>query len=257
MAPLADKTVIVTGATSGIGRACAVDLASQGAWVGVAGRNRERAEETLGLISEKGGGGAFVPLDVTEPKDWLRAVDAVVGERRTLHGLVNNAGESILKRIDKLTVEEFEFLLSVNYTGCFLGMQTAFPHLRSSGGGAIVNVSSVAGIRAGPNSTAYGATKAAMTGLTREAAREGRSVEPVVRVNSLHPGLIWGPGVAESMGEERAQEFRKYVVGKTPLRRVGEPTDIASWVSYLISDDGALVTGQHIVVDGGLNLAFP
>ena len=215
MRRLVDRTIVVTGATSGIGRACALRLAGEGAWVGVAGRNQARGEETLSAIMEADGEGMFLRFDVTRQDEWEAAMQAVMRQRGGVHGLVNNAGESILKRLDLLSTQDFEFLLAINYEACFLGMRTVFPLLRASGGGAIVNVSSVAGIRAGQNSTAYGSTKAAMTGLTAEAARSGAAEEPVIRVNSIHPGLIWGPGVPESLGEQRAQgqsERRRDVV---------------------------------------------
>ena len=254
---LSHKTIVVTGATSGIGRACAIALAEQGAWVAVAGRDEWRGRQTLLTIREAGGDGMFLRFDVTEHDAWNEAIHQLMQRRGELHGLVNNAGDSILKRLDLLLVEDFEFLLAINYQACFLGMRVAFPQIRASGGGVVVNVSSVAGIRAGWNSTGYGTTKAAMTGLTREAAQIGLSTEPKIRVNSIHPGLIWGPGVSEALGEKGAQDFKRYIVGKTPVGRVGAADDVAKLVVFLMSDSAASIAGQEFVVDGGLRLAYP
>ncbi len=257
MADLAGKIVLVTGATSGIGRASALSIAARGAWVGVAGRNETRGAETVLAIKNRGGDAAFISLDVTQESDWTNALSQIDKTKGALHALVNNAGESILRSISELGVEDLRFLLGVNYEGCFLGMKHAFPLLRQSGGGSVINVSSVAGIRAGPGGSAYGASKAAMTGLTREAARVGASQTPVIRVNSVHPGLIWGDGVVDSFGEEGAARFKKLIVDKTPLGRVGEPNDIANFLTYLLSDAAAAINGQQIVLDGGLALNYP
>lgn len=254
---LSGKTIIVTGSTSGIGRETAIHLARAGAFVGVAGRNVAGAHGTLEAIAADGGEAMFVPIDVTEEAAWARAIAQVLDRGDGLHGLIANAGEAVLKPIDQLTEADFEFLLKVNYDGCFLGLKHGLPAIAASGGGAIVNIASVAGMRAGPGSSAYGTTKAAMLGLTKDAARWASQGGTGVRVNALCPGLIWGPGVVESQGEEGAARFRAIIEPKTPLGRVGEVADIAAFLVYLMSDAAAAANGQTFVLSGGLDLLFP
>ena len=257
MTTLAGQVVAITGATSGIGRACALACAREGAAVVVTGRNVGRGEAVVEQILRSGGRGSYVPQDVTQETDWQRTVETIRAQYGRLDALVNNAGESINKPIGELTREDFQFLLRVNFEACFLGMRACFPLLSGSGGGAILNVSSVAALRGGPGGTIHGASKAAMTGLSMSAAAAGAKLAPAVRVNALHPGFIWGEGPVESLGEEGARQFRERIVARTPLRRVGEAGDVAEVVVYLLSDEARGITGQELVVDGGLALAYP
>jgi NAD(P)-dependent dehydrogenase (short-subunit alcohol dehydrogenase family) len=257
MKALAGKVVAITGATSGIGRACALACADEGALVILTGRNVARGEGVLEQIRAQGGDGAYVRQDVTQEADWARMVEIIHGQYGRLDALVNNAGESINKPIGQLSGDDFRFLLRVNFEAPFLGMRACFPLLSASGGGVVVNVSSVAALRGGPGGTIYGPSKAAMTGLSVAAAADGARLEPAVRVNALHPGFIWGEGPVESLGEEGALQFRERIVAKTPLRRVGEVGDVAGFVVYLLSDHARSITGQELVVDGGLALAYP
>lgn len=252
---LAGKSFIVTGATSGIGRATAVEIARQGGWVGVAGRKPDLGGETLAAIREAGGDGMFIRLDVTDPEAWDRAIAQVIEQRGALHGLVNNAGEAKNAPISELSEETVQFLVDLNYGGCRRGMTAAIEELGKVGG-AVVNVSSVAGIRAGPGGSAYGASKAAMIGLSQafhhvEAAPRG------ARVNVIEPGLIWSDSVADALGEEGAQAFRKMVVANTPLGRVGLPEEVGRFIAYLLSPAASGIGGQSIPVSGGLELLHP
>lgn len=251
MGRLEDKVAIVTGSTSGIGRATAICLAGEGAKVVVTGRNEQRGRITVDTIHQAGGEAIFVQQEVTEEGDWqtlfARTAEAFGGTDI----LINNAGDCILKPIEYIDTELFRFHLRVNIEACFLGMKYAMPEMWKRGGGAIVNISSVAGLKGGVGGTAYGASKGGMTAMTRTAALEGTRNGATVRVNTLHPGFIWGEGVVESMGDEGAAKFRETMVGRTPLKRVGEPDDIAQMVLFLASDDAAHVNGADIVVDGG------
>ncbi len=253
---LADKTLLVTGATSGIGRATAIELGRRGAWVAVGGRKLPQAERTLSQVREAGGDGIVVPLDVTREQDWRSAVDTIVATRGALDGLVSNAGESRHRHIAETPIDDLDFLLSVNYRACLFGMQYVGEALRSRGG-SIVNVTSVAGLRAGPGNAAYGASKAGAIGLTRGYAAAVEQALPRVRINALQPGFIWSESVVEALGPEGAASFRAMIEPKTALGRVGEVDEVARVAAFLLSDAAAAISGQTINVSGGLELAFP
>lgn len=251
MGRLDGKVAIVTGSTSGIGRATAICLAGEGAKVVVTGRNEERGHITVDTIHQQGGEAVFARQEVTEEGDWKSLIALTTDTFGGTDILINNAGDCVLKPIEEIDTELFLFHLRVNIEACFLGMKYAMPEMWRRGGGAIVNISSVAGLKGGVGGTAYGASKGGMTAMTRSAALEGTRDGAIVRINTLHPGFIWGEGVVESMGEAGAAKFRETMVGRTPLKRVGEPDDIAQTVLFLASDDAASVNGADIVVDGG------
>lgn len=255
-ASLHGKTILVTGATSGIGRSAAIELGRMGAFVAVGGRKMDLAEETLSLIREAGGHGMTVRLDVTDAAAWAAAGDTIVAETGALHGLVNNAGEAKNKPIADLTSDELDFLTSINCMGVRTGIEALAPIIAKSGG-AILNIASVAGLRAGPTGSAYSASKAAMVGLGTAYAAKFAHDNTDVRVNNLLPGLIWSDSVADSLGEEGAAAFRRMIEPKTPLGRVGIPSDVATVIAYLLSDAAAGISGQTITVSGGLELCWP
>lgn len=255
-ASLKGKTILVTGATSGIGRAAAIELGRAGAFVAVGGRKMDLAEETLSLIRAAGGDGMTVRLDVTDAAAWAAAGNAITAQTGALHGLVNNAGEAKNKPIADLTSDELNFLTGINCAGVRTGIDALAPIIAKSGG-AILNIASVAGLRAGPNGSAYSASKAAMVGLGTGYAAKFAHEGTDVRVNNLLPGLIWSDSVADSLGEEGARAFRAMIEPKTPLGRVGTPEDVATVIAYLMSDAAAGISGQTITVSGGLELCWP
>jgi NAD(P)-dependent dehydrogenase (short-subunit alcohol dehydrogenase family) len=254
---LSGKAVLVTGATSGIGRATAIEIGARGGFAAIGGRKLHLAEETLAMVRAAGGDGMVVPLDVTDARAWHDGVAVVLNARGALHGLVNNAGESKNQRIDELPAETVAFLLRINYEGALLGMRAALPALEASGGGAIINIASVAGVRAGPGGSGYGGSKAALIGASQSWGRALEGKSPRIRINALQPGLIWSDSVADSLGEEGARTFRAFIEPKTPIGRVGRPEEIAAVIAYLLSDPASPINAQAINVSGGLELNFP
>lgn len=246
---LQDRVVVVTGATKGIGRSAAVLLASEGARVVATGRDAEGGAETLREIAKAGGEGVFVPHDIRSEADWTR----VAGEAERLgglYGLVNNAGSFFVKPLAETTDADFDDIYAVNVEGTFLGVRTAFQAIQRTGKpGAVVNVSSLMGLVGFPGAVAYCASKGAVTGLTKTAAIEGAAMTPRVRVNSLHPGVIWTPMITGQFGD--SQELSDAFAADTPLKMIGLPEYMADAILYLISDEAAYVTGAELMVDGG------
>lgn len=255
-ADLAGQAFLVTGATSGIGRATAVEIARRGGWVGIGGRKPVPAQETLDMVRAAGGDGMVVTLDVTDPAGWRDAASAIGKARGALHGLVNNAGEALNRPIAALDSGQLGFLMEINCRAVQHGIE-AMTGLLKAERGSILNIGSVAGMRAGPGGSAYSASKAAMIGLTRGHAARFSAEGAGIRANCLLPGFIWSDSVADSLGEEGARAFRAMIEPKTPLGRVGTPDDVASVIAYLLSDAAAGISGQTITVSGGLELNFP
>jgi 3(or 17)beta-hydroxysteroid dehydrogenase len=248
MQRLADKIAIVTGATSGIGRGCALAMAAAGARLIVTGRNVERGRITVDMIEALGGEALFVQQDVTRQGDWESVIDTTLDSYGRLDVLLNNAGDAKLGPLTEVTLDTLQFLLRVDLEGPFLGMRAAWPHLVSAGGGSIINMSSVAGQRGMAGGTAYCTVKGAQTALTRAAAMEGAAVS--IRVNSMHPGLIWTEGVTDVLGDN-VEEFKPRLLANIPYGAFGEPRHVAAACVYLASDEASNVTGIELNVDGG------
>lgn len=255
MTQLVDKVILVTGGTSGLGRATVIALAAAGATVVFTGRSEAGAAETLRRLQDSGLRATYFPHDVTEEADWQKVVAKLVEQHGTCHGLINNAGVSRLRPVDQLTADDVEFLLRVNVEGMFLGIKHTMNVIAAAGGGAIINISALNALRGSPNATAYCLAKAGTTHLARAAALEGAAGK--VRVNAVHPGVLFeegdkpSPGAIALFGAEGAQRFVDHHIETTPLHRLGHPRDIGRAIVFLVSDAAKHVSGVSLVVDGG------
>ena len=219
---LTGRTIVVTGATRGIGRATALRLAGEGAHVVATGRSEADGAETVRLVQAAGGSAEFLRHEVARDADWAQ-VTAAAEARGGYRGLVNNAGLFFVKPLAETTEADFDAIYAVNVEGTFLGVKHATAaFVRGGQGGAIVNVSSLMGQVGVVDGIAYCATKGAVTGMTKAAAVDGAALEPPVRVNSLHPGVIWTEMITGQFGDSQA--LADAFAADTPLRSVGSPS---------------------------------
>ena len=244
MGLLDGRTAVVTGGGSGIGRATCRRMTEEGARVAVLDVDRESAEVVAQDI-----GGVACGVDVGDPDALRDAVDAAARELGGFSIMYNNAGTSAFNRLHEYEPAEWERVLRVNLTGVWAGFRAAVPHLQAGGGGSIVSTASISGTRPAAGEGPYAASKAAVAALTASAALE---YGPTIRVNAVSPGMIRTTMTAPWFEFMPDQEER-FVKG-TPVARVGEPEDVADVVVFLCSDLARFVTGQNIVVDGGLTL---
>ncbi|MGO8823826.1 MAG: SDR family NAD(P)-dependent oxidoreductase [Acidimicrobiales bacterium] len=244
MGLLEGRTAVVTGGGSGIGRATCRRMTEEGARVAVFDVDAASAEQVAKEI-----GGVAYGVDVGDPDAMQAAVDAAAAQLGGLSIIYNNAGTSAFNRMHELDLSEWDRVLRVNLTGVWAGIRAAVPHIRAAGGGSIVSTASISGTRPAAGEGPYSASKAAVAALTASAALE---YGPTIRVNAVSPGMIRTTMTAPWFQYMPDQEER-FVTG-TPVGRVGEPEDVADVVVFLCSDLARFVTGQNIVVDGGLTL---
>jgi NAD(P)-dependent dehydrogenase (short-subunit alcohol dehydrogenase family) len=228
----------------GNGRATAMLCAREGAAVMVADRDAALANQTASAIRDEEGRADAVAADVSREDDCRHAVEEAVRRFGALHLLVNNVGIAIGRSLLNTTIDEFNTMYEVNLRGHFLTMRFAVPEIIKAGGGAIVNISSVAAILAG-SGIAYESTKAALLGLSRSVAV--RYARDGVRCNTILPGLINSSMVRREIGDREAR-----VAPRIPLGRQGTPWEVAKAVVFLLSDDASYITGTTLIVDGGI-----
>jgi NAD(P)-dependent dehydrogenase (short-subunit alcohol dehydrogenase family) len=238
---LEGKVALVTGATSGIGQAAAVQLAAQGATVIVHGRDANRGAEVVADIENRGGSARFVHADLGEPTEALRLAEEV-GD---VDILVNNAGFAWFGPSAKLDANTLERLFAANVQAPYLLVSVLAPKMAGRGDGVIINIASRAGTVGQPDSAAYGATKAALASLARSWAAEYGSAG--IRVNAISPGPVYTNAANRQLFEASAQT--------TLLGRAAEPREIADLIGFLASSRAAYITGTNIAVDGGLAAA--
>jgi NAD(P)-dependent dehydrogenase (short-subunit alcohol dehydrogenase family) len=243
-----DAVAIVTGASSGIGRAAAERFAEEGARVVAADVGVEGGEETVRAIRDAGGEATFVETDVSESDDVAEMVNEAVTRYGGLDFAFNNAGiEGENDPTADQPADNWERVIDVNLKGVFLGMQAELSAMLDSGGGAIVNTSSIAGEVGFRGISPYVASKHGVIGLTKTAALEYGTEG--VRVNAICPGVIRTPMVERSAEDD--PEMIEQVSAATPIGRIGEPEEIGDAAVWLCSDDASFVTGEAMVIDGG------
>jgi len=234
---------IVTGGGSGIGRATCRRMAAEGAGVAVLDLDGDAAEAVASEVD-----GVGYAVDVTDYEALAHAVRAAAAELGGLSAVFNNAGGSNLSRIHRFELGEWDRIVRLNLTGVFHGMKATVPILLEGGGGSIVSTASISGTRPAAGEAPYSAAKAAVVALTANAALE---YAPTVRVNAVSPGMIRTAMTDVLLHMEGIAE---HMTAKTPLDRIGTPEDIADVVVFLCSDLARFVTGQNLVVDGGMTL---
>lgn len=260
---VADKIALITGAANGLGRAAALLLAREGATIVATDRDAAAGATLVAEIEADGGKAIFLAHDVTDEDAWR----AVIAETKARFGrldiLVNNAGIGLSGPVTEMSLADWRRQTAVNIDGVFLGVKHGLPLLRASGGGSIVNVSSIAGLKASANASGYCAAKAAVRYFTKSVALECAAMKDNVRVNSLHPGIvttaIWdtliGTSGDGSNSRPRGATLDAFTASAVPFGRPGRPDEIAAGILWLASEESSYVTGTELVIDGGRSTA--
>ncbi len=265
MGRVQDKVAIVTGGASGIGESTAITLAREGAKVVVTDIQDKEGEAVVARIREAGGDALYLSHDVVDETAWIGVIEKTIDTYGGLDILVNNAGIGLPGAIKDYPLERWRELMAVNMDGVFLGTKHAIEPMEKRGGGSIIILSSLAGLRGSPGLAAYNATKGGVRLFAKGVAREHAASQ--IRVNSVHPGIIDTPiwtkmdDLAPSMPD--ASQFAPEGANKidvdavatavAPLGYAGSPQDIANGILFLASDESRYVTGSELVIDGGMS----
>ena len=248
MARLAGKVALITGAASGIGQKTAELMAREGATVVLTDIRDVEGEKSVAAI---GDATRYLSLDVTQEASWEAAVESVMDQEGHLDILVNNAGiPGAGIKLEEMSMDTWRQCIAICLDGVFLGIKHGIRAMKQGTGGSIVNISSIAGKIGIPTSGNYCAAKGGVKLLTKTAALECANTDPVVRVNSVHPGFIETDLLAGAI-QHRGRWFSEYIDNTVPMAKLGETTDIAEGIVYLASDAAKFVTGSELVIDGG------
>ena len=244
-ADLSGQVAIVTGASQGLGKAVAIALGQNGAHVVCFARNAEKLAVTVGEIEAAGGKGEACPVDVTDRKAVAEAIANISKTHGRLDILVNNAGITRDKLSRGMSDDEWDDVIATNLTSCFVCSRAAAGIMRKKKYGRIINMASISGLIGNPGQANYSASKAGMIGMTRTMSKE--LVSRGVTVNAIAPGFI-ASEMTQELGDVVLDEVKKRI----PAKRVGEPEDVAAAALFLASKDASYISGQTIVVDGGM-----
>lgn len=245
------KVALITGGASGIGAAVAQRLAAEGARVVIADLSLDAARSAAQAIESNGGIASAVQMDVSKPREVEAAVAFAVETYGGLHYAVNNVGLGASGTpLGEVRIEDWERLLNISLNGVFYGLRYEIPALLASGGGAIVNVSSIAGVWGTHRNAVYVTAKHAIVGLTKAAALD--YADQNIRVNAVGPGYIDTPMLRRGTTDER----RAALAVRHPVRRLGKAQEVANLITFLLSDEASFMTGSLHMVDGGLTAGF-
>jgi len=255
MGRVENRVALITGGAMGIGRACAERLAAEGALVVITDVVDDIGMSTAEAITTAGGHATYLHHDVTSEAEWLDVLQQVQQLHDRLDILVNNAGIAIRVPLFEMSLADFHKQNAVNLDGVFLGLKHAIPMIAATGGGSIINVSSVAGLKAAPGLSAYAMTKGGVRLLSKSAAGECINLGNGVRVNSIHPGII-ETAIWQKMGAadgENQTDVDAIAAAAVPGGLLGKAVDIANGVLYLASDESRYVNASELVVDHGFS----
>jgi NAD(P)-dependent dehydrogenase (short-subunit alcohol dehydrogenase family) len=256
MGQLDGRVALVTGAAAGIGAACARLMAAEGAAVALTDIDEARGRATADAISRDGGRALFHAQDVTDEAAWPQVVSQIERAFGRLDSVVANAGIAILGPVTEMSLADWRRQQAVNVDAVYLTVKHTIPALSRAGGGSIVMMSSIAGLRGSPGLAGYSASKGAVRLFAKSMAMECAMAGLNIRVNSVHPGIIdteiWGKMPAGNPGRNAPLDPHAMAATSVPLSRIGTAEDVARAVVYLVSDASSYVTGSELVVDGGI-----
>ena len=245
---LKNKVGLITGAAQGLGKEMAKIMISQGATIVITDINEKSLVETAEKLSCK-----YMVMDVTKENQWINVISDIEKDIGSLNILVNNAGIGGGGDVESTDLESWHLVHSVNLDSVFLGCKSSLPLMRKSGNGSIINISSMSGIVASHNMSAYNSSKAAVRHLSKSVALHCAKSTNLVRCNSIHPVFTRTAMVQSMIDAAPERNIEEKLVQQIPLRKLAEPIDIANAALFLASDESSFITGTELVIDGGLS----